>query len=147
MMLHFYCILLLTCFVPVKALAADEGRWLAQPSMRNARAAHAVVSTKEAIYAMAGTGAGNKPVLEVEKFDGKQWSAETPLPGSGLNAPAATVLKDRIYLIGGFNTTTNIPSQGVLVYDIGTRKWSEAAPLPAPRGGHAAVEFQGRSMS
>lgn len=141
---QIYLLLLIAGSLPMTSLSADDGQWQAQPSMRYARAAHAVVCTKEAIFALAGTGTGNKPVLEVEKFDGKQWLAETTLPGNGLNAPAAAVLKDRIYLIGGFNTTTNIPSAEVLVYDISTRKWSEATPLPAPRGGHAAVEFQGK---
>src|SRR5688500_9216189 len=36
--------------------------WSAAPPMRHARAAHAVVSTDDAIYALAGTGAGGAPV-------------------------------------------------------------------------------------
>jgi N-acetylneuraminic acid mutarotase len=113
--------------------------------MRYARAAHAVVATPDVIYALAGTGAGGAPVLPVERFDGgTTWTVETSLPGAGLNAPAAAVLGGRIYLIGGFNTVTNVPSARVLVYDPSTRAWSEAEPLPAPRGGHAAVVLDGR---
>lgn len=123
---------------------ADEATWHAAPSLKFARAAHAVVSNGQAIYALAGTGTGGRPVLEVERFDGTAWQIETRLPGRGLNAPAAAIFQDRIYLIGGFNTTTNVPARQVLVYDIKLRKWSEAAPLPAPRGGHAAVVFQNR---
>lgn len=124
--------------------AADvRPRWQSQPDMRESRAAHAVVSTRDAIYALAGTGPDG-PVLEVERFDGHHWIAETRLPGNGLNAPAAAVLKDRIYLIGGFNTTTNVPSSDVLAYDIVRRTWSNVAPLPAPRGGHAAAVLDGR---
>src|SRR5207237_10017291 len=50
----------------------------------------------------------------------------------------------RSYLCGGFNTTPNVPRDRVLVYDLATGAWSEAAPLPAPRGGHAAAVFRGR---
>jgi hypothetical protein len=66
------------------------------------------------------------------------------LPGPGLNAPAAVALNGKIYLIGGFGTDTNVPSDGVLVYDTMAKTWSRAAPLPAPRGGHAAVVLAGK---
>ena len=112
--------------------------------MQFARAAHAVVATPDAIYALAGTGAGGKPVLEVERFDGRAWTVISMLPGSGLNAPAAAVLDGKIYLVGGFNTTTNVPTDKVIVFDPATKRWSDAAPLPAPRGGHAAVVLEGR---
>ena len=123
--------------------AEGPGRWQSQPDMLQARAAHSVVSTRNAIYSLAGTGPDG-PVLEVERFDGRQWTHETQLPGNGLNAPAAVALHDRIYLIGGFNTTTNVPSSEVLVYDLTRRSWSNAAPLPAPRGGHAAAVLDGK---
>jgi N-acetylneuraminic acid mutarotase len=121
-----------------------QGSWRAEAPMTFARAAHAVVSTPSAIYALAGTGAGGAPVLVVERFDGRRWTTETTLPGAGLNAPAAVVLDGRIYLIGGFNTTTNVPTEVVHVYDPATHAWSEAAPLPAPRGGHAAAVLDGK---
>ena len=112
--------------------------------MHHARAAHAVVGDGNAIYALAGTGIGGAPVLVIERFDGRAWHDEGNIPGPGLNAPAAVALNGKIYLIGGFGTDTNIPSDGVLVYDTATRTWSRAAPLPAPRGGHAAVVLAGK---
>jgi N-acetylneuraminic acid mutarotase len=112
--------------------------------MLHARSAHAVVSTDDAIYAIGGTGAGGAPVLEVERFDGTAWNDVTTLPGGGLNAPAAVAIGDRIYLIGGFKTTTNVPSADVLVYETRAHAWSSVAPLPAPRGGHAAVVLDGK---
>src|SRR5689334_17822199 len=60
--------------------AQSSGTWDSAPPMRNARAAHAVVVAGDAIYALAGTGAGGRPVLEVERFDGSGWSAEATLP-------------------------------------------------------------------
>ena len=128
------------------ATAADtaQGAWSAAPPLHHARAAHAVVSDGKSIYALAGTGAGGAPVLVLERFDGSAWHDEGTIPGAGLNAPAAVALNDKIYLIGGFVTDTNLPSAGVLVYDTKARLWSETAPLPAPRGGHAAVVRDGR---
>src|SRR5207253_10282918 len=104
----------------------------------------AVVSTPTAIYALGGTGEGGRPVLAVERFDGTAWATETTLPGAGLNAPAAAVIGDTIYLIGGFDTNTNVPTRRVHPVDLGTEQWAEAAPLPAPRGGHAAAVRDGR---
>jgi N-acetylneuraminic acid mutarotase len=118
--------------------------WQAAPGLVQARAAHAVVAMPDAIYALAGTGAGGRPVREVERFDGQRWQVETVLPGEGLNAPAAAVLGTRVVLIGGFGTTTNVPTAAVRVYDTATRRWTDAAPLPRPRGGHAAVVLDGR---
>lgn len=118
--------------------------WDRVAPMIQPRAAHAVVATDEAIYALAGTGRGGAPVLDVERFDGERWAVETTLPGRGCNAPAAVALDGRIFLIGGFDTTTNTPLDRVDVYDPSTHAWSEAAPLPAPRGGHAAAVLDGR---
>jgi N-acetylneuraminic acid mutarotase len=107
------------------------------------RAAHAVVATDDAIYAIGGTGVGG-PVLDVERFDGTRWVDETKLPGDGLNAPAAAFLDGRIYVIGGFAGLGNQPTDKMLVYDLASHTWSEGPPLPAPRGGHAAVVLGGK---
>lgn len=117
--------------------------WRTEPSMLRARSAHAVVSDGRSIYAVGGSGDGQRPVLAVERFDGRSWQVETTLPGQGLNAPAAVVLGGRLYVIGGFNGVSNVPTDRVLVYDPAQRRWSEAAPLPSPRGGHAAVVRDG----
>ena len=111
-------------------MTSPAGTWQSRPSMRNARAAHAVVSTGSILYALAGTGQGGLPVLEVERFDGKSWQPETSLPGDGLNAPAAAMLDDNIYLPGGFNTTSNIPSDQLLVYNPGGHIYESVKILP-----------------
>src|SRR5688572_16993459 len=125
------------------ALPEDQMAWSAAAPMRHARSAHAVVATNNAIYTLAGSGEGSRPVMQVERFDGTSWQEETTLP-EGLNAPAAAAIGTRIYLIGGFSGVSNLPTERVRVYDTATRQWSDAAPLPAPRGGHAAVVFDGR---
>jgi N-acetylneuraminic acid mutarotase len=126
------------------ACAPPPATWQAAPSMLHPRAAHAVVADDDAIYALAGTGREGAPVMEVERFDGRRWTVDGELPGRGLNAPAAVILDGRVHLLGGFDTTTNVPRAGVDVYDPRTRTWSVGVPLPAPRGGHAAVVLDGR---
>jgi N-acetylneuraminic acid mutarotase len=127
--------------------AGEEPRgpsWHEMPPLLYARSAHAVTGDRETVYALGGTGADGEPVLAVERFDGRVWTRVATLPGSGLNAPAAVLLKEKLYVIGGFEATSNVPTDRVHVWDTKTRRWSEAAPLPAPRGGHAAAMLGGR---
>jgi N-acetylneuraminic acid mutarotase len=138
------CALVLVSALGGSQEAPREGSWSSAPSLKFARAAHAVVASPSEIYALGGTGASGKPVLEVERFDGKGWSVVTKLPAEGLNAPAAALLDDRIFLIGGFGTTSNVPVAEVRVLDTKTLEWSSAPSLPRPRGGHAAAVLEGR---
>ena len=45
-----------------------------------------------------------------------------------VNAPAATVLDGRIYVIGGFESQTNLPTDAVEVFDPHANTWTSAAP-------------------
>lgn len=56
-----------------------------------------------------------------------------------VNAPAAAALGRSVYVIGGFGGATNVPTAKVRVVDASSGGWRDSAPLPAPRGGHAAV--------
>ena len=69
---------------------------------------------------------------------------QTTLPGDGLNAPAAVVLNGLIYVIDGFQGVSNQPTAEVRTYDPTTKLWEDEAPLPRPRGGHAAVMLDGK---
>jgi len=120
------------------------GNWNEAPSMLLPRSAHAVTNSDAAIYALAGTDDHGTPVLEVEKFDGKQWTMETTLPGEGLNAPTASIIDHKLYVVGGFLAVSNRPTDEVHAYDLQLRQWNTVSPLPNPRGGHAAVVLNGR---
>jgi N-acetylneuraminic acid mutarotase len=123
---------------------AVEPAWETSAPLLHGRSAHAVVTDGTAVFALGGTGAEGEPVLAVERFDGARWVEETTLPGEGLNAPAAALVGGRIYVLGGFGTTTNVPTAAVRVYDTATRRWSTGTPLPQARGGHAAVVLGGK---
>ena len=120
------------------------GTWSEEPSLLIPRSAHAVANSDSAIYALAGTDEHGKPVLEVEKFDGKQWIKETTLPGQGLNAPTASIVGNKLYIVGGFEAVTNVPTDEVQIYNLKTKQWTTGSPLPNPRGGHAAVVLNGK---
>lgn len=130
---------------PLNQTPEGRVRWEHQPHLRHARAAHAVVCTGDSIYAIAGTGGeAGGPVLAVERFDGEAWTDETTLPGEGLNAPAAVWLDGRIYVVGGFGTTTNVPTDRVVTYEVARHAWGEATSLPSARGGSAAAAMDGK---
>ena len=121
-----------------------QGTWSDAPSLLTPRSAHAVASSDSVIYALAGTDDHGKPVLEVEAFDGNQWQVETTLPGPGLNAPTASIVDERLFLMGGFAAVSNVPTDELHIYDLQTHEWKPGSPLPAPRGGHAAVVLDGK---
>jgi N-acetylneuraminic acid mutarotase len=137
-------------WLPVLATAtslggqATTGTWAKVADMPTPRAAHAAVATSDAIYVLGGTGGKGTPVLAVDRFNGTRWTTEGNIPGEGLNAPAAAILGDALYLIGGFGTTTNRPTAAVHRYDLRKKTWSEAPLMAAPRGGHAATVLDGR---
>ena len=123
--------------------------WRMEQSLPHPRSAHAVASSADSIFVLGGSGArcaddAVAPVMEVERFDGRVWSHETDLPGNGLNAPAAVWLNGKLWLIGGFDTLSNVPTNEVWAYDPKQKRWAKAAPLPGARGGHAAVVHEGR---
>ena len=127
--------------VAVAAVATSlaGGTWVAAPSLPSPRSAHAVTVANGAIYVLGGPASRN-----VDRFDGHAWRTVSKLPGGALNAPAAVTLAGRVYVLGGFSGTTNGPTSAVRVFDPGSKKWSTAQPLPAPRGGHAAVVLDGK---
>jgi N-acetylneuraminic acid mutarotase len=127
------------CAAAFVAAAGAAGKWSRVAPLPHPRSAHAVAVEHDSIYVLGGLSTD-----VVDRFDGKRWRRETTLPGGKVNAPAAVSLAGRLYVLGGFAGATNLPLTTVRVYDTATRRWSSAAPLPAPRGGHAAVVLDGK---
>ena len=115
------------------------GPWAKAPPLPTRRSAKAVVAAAGAIHVLGGPG-----TRRVDRFDGRRWTKETQLPGQALNAPAAVAVGRKLYVIGGFVGATNLPTARVRVFDTVSKAWSEATPLPAARGGHAAIVLDGR---
>lgn len=119
------------------------GEWKDAPSMLLPRSAHAVAVSDDYIIALGGTDEKRKPVLDVEIFDGTEWRFETKISGEGLNAASASVVGQKLYLVGGFLAVSSFPTTDVHIYDLQTKTWSKGASLPNARGGHAAVVLDG----
>src|SRR5262249_27121848 len=93
----------------------SAGTWGKAPSLPVPRSAHAVVVAGGAIHVLGGAD-----TRRVDRFDGRRWTKETDLPGGTLNAPAAAAIGGKIYVIGGFSGTTNLPTATVRVFDTAT---------------------------
>ena len=130
---------MLVAAVAVSPAGAAGAGWARVKSMPHPRSAPAVVVARGSIYAVGGPS-----TAAVDRFDGTRWRRETTLPGGIVNAPAAVALGRKLYVIGGFSASSNLPVSSVRVYDLVARKWSTARRLPAPRGGHAAAVLGGK---
>jgi N-acetylneuraminic acid mutarotase len=121
------------------AAGASGVRWGKAPRLPTPRSAHAVVVAGGAIHVLGGPGS-----RLVERFDGRRWTTESRLPGGTLNATAAVAIGSKIYVLGGFGGTTNLPTAQVWTLDTATKAWAKAPPLPGARGGEAAVVLDGK---
>ena len=70
------------------------------------------------------------------------WTAGAPMPTPRTEVTAA-VLKDDIYVIGGFDGSGQV-TDIVEVYDIANNTWTKAAPLPEPLHHTAAASYDGK---
>ena len=120
------------------AAAGATGSWKRVAPMPHVRSAHAAVAAAGSIYVLGGPA-----TAAVDRFDGKRWRRETTLPGGVVNAPAAVAVNGQLVVTGGFRGSTNEPSAAVHLYDVSRHAWRTGAPMPAPRGGHAAVVLGG----
>jgi hypothetical protein len=71
------------------------------------------------------------------------WSQKADMPTArGFIPPAASVVNDKIYIIGG----TSGPDifDNVEVYDPSTDSWESKSPLPDPRWGHSSDVVEGK---
>jgi len=119
--------------------AGAVGRWTRAETLPHPRSGHAAVVTGGSIYVFGGPA-----TAAVDRFDGRRWARATGLPGGIVNAPAAVAIGRSVYVIGGFVAASNEPATAVRVYDTTARTWRQVAPLPSPRGGHAAAVLDGK---
>ena len=70
------------------------------------------------------------------------WTAGAPMPTPRTEVTAA-VLKEDIYVIGGFDESSQVRDT-VEVYNITNSTWTKAAPLPEPLHHTAAASYNGK---
>jgi hypothetical protein len=102
------------------------------------------------IYAVGGGDVNGNPVATVEAYDTstKTWSSIPSIPTGarmGLAAasiPATSSRPATLHVLGGQNASYDFVNNHD-VYEPATNSWSTAQPLPAVRGGFAAVTVNG----
>jgi len=93
--------------------------------------------------AYAVGGVANQAVLGVvESYDPRAnaWTARASLGTPRYDLAVAADAKGRIYAMGGLTTWGSTQPRNVVErYDATTNVWSQVAPMPSARAGHAAV--------
>jgi hypothetical protein len=120
------------------------GRWKSLAPIPTARSFAAGASAGMSIYVGGGQVSKHGGVSDsLERYDAllNRWVQLPPLPTARQGLGAARI-DNQIYLIGGQSCISPFCGETldiVEVYDINSRKWSEAASLPEPRAGFATV--------
>ncbi|XP_061463463.1 kelch-like protein 12 [Rhineura floridana] len=111
------------------------GQWTQLPSMSTARAVHPFLVCNKKLYAVGGCSEAG-PLSSAEAFSVMQntWAPISNLP-LALMYPASTVLKNKLYLIGGKASRSY---RGLLIYDTNADWWTEV-PMEFACYGAAAL--------
>lgn len=141
----------------VWALPALEGRWTPAPPLPSPQAECAAGAFPGLVVLAGGrspSGRGNAGYGDhadtgrtlVLAAGARGWRQAAPMPVPR-NSMAFAVLGGRLHVVGGRRSLgpgaiLNLADHHA--YDPATDRWATLAPLPAPRGGHAAAVLGGR---
>ncbi|XP_060627685.2 kelch-like protein 12 [Anolis sagrei] len=97
-------------------------QWTQLPSMSTVRALHPFLACDKKLYALGGCNESG-PLCSAEVFNvvRNSWTSISNLPLS-LMYPASTVLRNKLYLIGGKASRSY---RGLIIYDTNTDWWTE----------------------
>jgi N-acetylneuraminic acid mutarotase len=133
-------------------------RWSPIASMPTARSGIVAVNFQNRIYVMGG--GFKKPdgtfqfltVVEIYDPERDSWTKGPDLQRRH-DAPAATVMGGRIYLVGGHlpdtpgGPLTDPAFNFAEVFDVVNGRWLELSPMPTPRFSLAAVPWEGKVLA
>ncbi|MFD0274567.1 Kelch repeat-containing protein [Kitasatospora sp. NPDC127111] len=114
----------------VEVYTPGYGAWQATPSL----------PVEMPVPSAASDAAGNVYVFDGDETaifdaDSRTWRTGPPMPTPREGGVAATGADGRVYVIGGYTTAEpDVPTSTVEVYTPSTREWSQAAPMPGPKG-------------
>lgn len=115
------------------------GTWSSKELMPTGRSFPAACVHDGKFYVMGGIGGG--VVNEVYDPSAEGWTCRAPLPGPRSYAAAATV-GDVIYVIGGRDTSTWVPTNEA--YDPASDLWTTRSPMIGERSAVAAATTDGK---
>jgi N-acetylneuraminic acid mutarotase len=101
------------------------------------------------IYVVGGYGNGTDRVLEGRRVQAYRvatnaWSTRRPLPSAKYGVNGVSALNGRLYVTGGFNSLTELPTKTVHTYNPATNSWVRKADLPAATAGGAQAVIGGQ---
>ena len=120
--------------------------WMEGPDLPDSegRSSFASVAVNNSIYIFGGVGdtTCDKNMDKVFRLDtaAQTWRSVTNLPESRTN-PAATVLRDKILVLGGYDSTY-LPTNTSWLYSPVSNEWSDGPDLSSPRCQFAAVTIK-----
>jgi N-acetylneuraminic acid mutarotase len=123
------------------------GRWAQLTPMPSERQEVAVVAYGGRVWVIGGLGSRAEPVATVETYDPAQnlWETRASLPVP-VHHPAAAVVGDRLFVIGGYTggRVSWTPLESVYEFVPAREAWEPRAPMPTPRGALAVAVLAGR---
>lgn len=114
--------------------------WATCSPMPTARTAAIAVTLNNEVWVMGGMDTMGHTLDSVEIYSPAtdQWRVGPSLP-HGRHHAAALVSAEKVYVMGGYQSSGFILSDDVFVFDRARREWSRGPTLPAPRAAHAAL--------
>jgi uncharacterized repeat protein (TIGR03803 family) len=107
------------------------------PTPINYPAGTGAIGTK--IYVVGGgTASGDITTNQVYNTSTNAWSTEKALPAATAGG-AAAVVKNILYIFGGYSGSENTPLDAVWAYNPTTNAWTAEANMPTARGSATAV--------
>ncbi|XP_075762534.1 kelch-like protein 6 [Pelodiscus sinensis] len=107
-----------------------KGQWTELPSMSVPRATHGFVICNQRLYALGGWCGFHEFLNSAECFDIAEqvWTPISRMPFV-LSRSASTVLKKKLYLLGGATGLTGFWQfhRGLLIYDISSNTWTQVS--------------------
>ncbi len=131
-------------FFPLISAAQPLGTWIqhSPTPLKRTESSSALIGNK--IYLLGGfTSKGISKEVEVWDISTKKWSRIISLP-QGLHHTTASVVNGKLYVIGGFDSGSWRPTAVNYEYNPEIRSWASKAPMPTPRGAHAAGVIDGK---
>ncbi len=126
---------------------AGDGVWSPAASLLEPRQEIYADVANGRIYVAGGISADGGVLSSAERYDPEvgRWTALAPLPVPRHHI-AIVASKDKLYGLGGFSGTwPNWQAQSdVFVYNLAGNSWSQAPPMPTPRGEHVSAVVDGR---
>jgi len=126
-------------------VAAGTSKPFTPPPSDQDRLGHTVVHdpVNNKIYMIGGTPDGwpSNNVDRVWRYDPltDSWDQPTTMPNPAVSWTDGVYHNGKIHVFGGL-TTSSVPTDRHIAYDIQTNQWQVKAPLPAPRAGHRVIK-------